>query len=1799
MSSTFTSASVTAYATNGEAVELQTTEEVQNVTTDMQTTEEAQEVTTDTQTSDEVQEVAIDTQTTEEAQEVSTDTQITEDAQDVTGDIQETEIVQEAKESSNDQEQAVVSDNDIEQDMELYTEGEQYTVNFTYDKKYVDFQAYIDDKKVTLQDGNVNVPVTSGFSYKIKLKNNTYMFTSITHSYSIGDDAYVENIDLSFCEGDDSGYYIVRPNFPFEDTEYKVDIEIKKAYTLSFVQSEHLGIYPVHLEEIGFVDDAGDISEAIKCPEGSMFYFGVEQRCAYGSLSISLDEAGEKILSPIGESVGAQAVYGVEITKDTTLYVKVLPRKIPIQYNAGLINDIQILNQEYVSAVTVSTDKKAIEIYEPANFTLRIKPAPGRILYEAHSVRVDVIEEETFTSIDNSYIMNEVYMDEEGYYLYDCTIGAENSLEYTEMYELEEGYTLSFYAPDAVITDIEHQSLEDSITVMDGGVFHFLVTPAARHQLLYVTTNGKEDGKIEKVLLEEQELECYSVKVTEDMTVSVVTQELDRQIFFETEGGVELCLPSDGGICSDNEGNYYVGTTTEKITFGMYPALSGTMPIVSMQTDRGKVVALSGKEGVSEGGEKIYLYTIDKKDFSGEMTVYAADPSVNRELRIEYLDNNFIDDDAIKVMVNGEETPLARIAGVEDGRVQAVYEIPVGKQADIEVGTHEYCYIDLANIREGNGVNTQTKAVSSRKYTDTIKMNLHTNISLATRGAINHRVYEIMGDGSHREVEPIGSTCQIMKGKTYWIKSAYGNTPVNLSEVTTSSLRDYTYQMEDILYIDPDDTSAFFFTVPEEATISFGTVRLDVRGTYLKNDAILNMRKSLQLQLVEDVGSIEVRMPNVQYIDSYSVIRITLEAETRNQKVGWANVGLEITAEEGMEEHITYDWKPNSLGGVLRICADSYMEPGEAAQIRFYRYDKEKGDEDYYIPLHDNRDNELPYISYTPQVATALTENAPVAKVVSTDDVSMTLDLLADYKRAPLNGKQYYKVEITPKGENVPESIQAATEEPFYVVRQYPETDEEGNELPGFTQKERFVVNTAAPGYGQEWKYDVAVTLVQTYDKTPITTENEEEQVAYKSLKQSFTDVSTKTPAFAVKLSLKKGASQIYTTQTDVKVADLKYDQYTVCMDATVEDITECSENEKLAVRVENNQIIASATADTAMGKHTIQITPFALSSMYSQPVTTTVTVVKGIEELDIDVPATEVYKAAGKAASMKSTVVYNDGDKTTKTKKVTWSIVDSNGIELDEEDALYGMVTVKNGNVSVDKKLQITEDGDYSFRVKAQAADFTGNTTSAMSDVLTVTEEPIAIGHVIIVKENEYGNYDLVAKSAKTAPALTTDMLVGTELIALREGYEIQESYMAGELEQVSIPATQLTIKSSSAKSVSLTKDGERIVIGTDKPAKNVKLTVTANDGGKKSGFITITTQYAVPEELGLRVRSGAVTLNDVTQNETTAYFKGTVNTKLTLTVMQKSEDIWKELQAYTNHSVSISGGKIIASDIEKGEYTILINKDKATVTLSDKANKKNVKYNIYNTAYSAKGAPGISLKKKTPTSIVCGVLANRCLEYDINAKYSAKDKYIRVEMDELSAMKKRSDYAAFADACDMVDKTVALDGNSFKLNFSDDNIPLGNYKLTITLGTKAGGNFIADVKPVNVTVKVVKPKTVKGSYRAATTYNNVVIATDGKPTEISLTGTTRNVHSVTYTNVANANIKGRENAFLTYFELTNDNKLRLKDGLTAEQIATLKTTKTDNYGYVTYTVIHGDNGYGVPYTETKTIKVTVKLKK
>ena len=132
------------------------------------------------------------------------------------------------------------------------------------------------------------------------------------------------------------------------------------------------------------------------------------------------------------------------------------------------------------------------------------------------------------------------------------------------------------------------------------------------------------------------------------------------------------------------------------------------------------------------------------------------------------------------------------------------------------------------------------------------------------------------------------------------------------------------------------------------------------------------------------------------------------------------------------------------------------------------------------------------------------------------------------------------------------------------------------------------------------------------------------------------------------------------------------------------------------------------------------------------------------------------------------------------------------------------------------------------------------------------------------------------------------------------------------------------------------------------------------------------------------------------------------------------------------------------------------------------------------------------------------------------------------------------------------------------------------------------ADGNFVSETKPGSVTLKAVAQKAVKAKLNTSYTMS----VKEGAKVELALNN--KNVKLVV-SNLENANIKGEENHFTTYFE-HDGNYLKLKDTLSPKQLAyiTSKDAKNDLTGWVSYWY-KDDRGVGQGSGEAQ-IKVSFK---
>ena len=1636
----------------------------------------------------------------------------------------------------------------------------EYTANFSINSDDVTSRVFInEDQEVNLVNGSMTVRNDQAVTLELKVKSGKKI-SKVWYKSGSGDSSYSE--ELIGSDDDNDGYIEYYIGRRYED--YRIVVESGKECTLTFNLGDYLELSRVDFDGTGYSLAYEPLEKTVKTITGQPYYFTTMTFPNRGEIwaSTTKDDSGK--LTPITMLSDIYPIYEITPTQNTTINVKHIPAKLPIVYDESMVADIALVtdgSEDPLYIPVLSEDKKHIEFREDCSFQLHVKPVAGKTIHSFYYV---------YEGQEEEYRNNYVNTSDTGYYYDYFYTGSLAEIGFSE------GVYLDFVAQNADIYDLNGMLIGgESVVCAAGDSYAFTVEAYDRYEVAFVTTTGDESGKITPVKEEVNgvEKDVYRFVPTESTTVSVVTKVKEKQITFVNEIDSADIIVSENAVIQNN-GTYLLDRKEDALYFDVTVSGNNVDLNVMTRDNNGHDCMLEAASVKTEDEKIVYSYIIEQENITGEMTVYISNNNAPKKLKIQYGKDAITD---FKLLSKNEELEAVYV-GEYNGIVEKIYEVEKGETVHVYAKTDSRFTIGGVRFYPGENTDPIFYEVNELPYENDFIIDVNSTILLNTRGRLFTSLKRIREDGTVIDLGEIKNNYVAYAGSTYELSVVSGNTEVMISETSMGEIT--------------EDGKAIRITIPSDSKNRNISIRYKV--AVLQNGVVKDQTGSFSIRVVDPITSVQLKSsPKTHYADR----RGNYVFEGSSSNTSFLNIGVKVELEPTIQaDLVQFMWKPSTTRrATLSVWTNAKAGTGNIGNILLYDKEKLPGEDGYIV-------FEKPLVITEP---TSLLNSIPEAEVVASDDISITVKLDNEYQSGCVIGKQYYKIDVTPKaadGEEIPDSIIEATKNPFFVVREFPEYDEEGNEIPGFIQKEKIIVNTAKTGEGQKCDFDVKVTLVQTYDKNEITAENANDLIAYSSKTTELKDVATKDPIFSVKLSLKKKTSQIYTTQGNILAANLVYDKVAVCLDATAEDTTVCNDDEKVLVKIDGDQLFVSATEKTKLGKHTIVVTPVGPESMYKTSATLVVNVVKGIETLDIELPATKIYKKDKTAATLTAIINYNEGMTAPKTKKVLWEIVNADGTPMvapSEEESgseLYGLVTISNGKISVKKDLSVAE-GDKSFCVKVTANDFAGNIVTAMSDVITITNQPLELGTMLIVQKNEMtGYYNVVAKGDGTVPSLTTDKLKNAQLVVLQSGVRTKAIYTRDDLEKVRIPASQLSVKSSAVKSIKLTIEDDEILIASGKPAKNIKLTVNTNDGGKKKAEMKVTIVYTAPKELALQISKADANLNDANTEELAMSFAGTVNTVLTVDVLQKSDGSdYEPLYAYTNHTVKISGGKLLSSDAEAGKYTVVVTGAKAKITLSDKVNKQNKVYEITNTNYNAAKAPSVKLKKKTPSSIVCGVMANRTLEYDVTSKtYDFNSKFVKVEMDEVSAAKKATDYAAFAEACTEVGTYVSVSDNKLMLHFTEGNIPLGTYKVTLTFGTMNNGVLVSDAKPVSINVKVVKPKVVKGTFKLKTTYSNVVL---DENTKIELTATAKNVHSVEYLGIMGANVKGKENKFLDYFVLDGAS-LKVKDGLTAEQLNELKSSKTDNYGYLTYKITHGDNGYGVPLTDTKTVKITIKFK-
>ena len=860
---------------------------------------------------------------------------------------------------------------------------------------------------------------------------------------------------------------------------------------------------------------------------------------------------------------------------------------------------------------------------------------------------------------------------------------------------------------------------------------------------------------------------------------------------------------------------------------------------------------------------------------------------------------------------------------------------------------------------------------------------------------------------------------------------------------------------------------------------------------------------------------------------------------------------------------------------------------------------------------------------------------APTVSLVDAADTVLNVNVSMDSVAAPKTGSVWYEVTATAKANTPAQGDTPASNKPDNMLASVTETVKATG---GSRRVALQVADSENLGEGAEWGYEVTAKLIYKEGKQSNSTTVVESKPSEKL------ETATKTPLFedALKLKKAKGApAKLFTGQSgEIVIAEPQWTKKFSSYKILSGNISDNMYGLEFDVNADGNIVVTDVYEDATLGKHTITVVATADQTtnhtMYASRATINVNVVKGINELDVVSPSTSIYKDPKKAATLKTTVEYNNeswnwnGKKDVNApaaKKVNWSIVDANSTtrNIIEAPAYLQVgntksgVSIKNGTVTVAKAF--TTDPRHAnnnrFKVLAEAADFDGNTTKALSDVITITTDALDISTLVLVHEND--NSELVVTAVhditdkKPVSVLASDVDYGY-LYALPEDAAVTVGMKGSALMRQlknAVPVDSLTMTSTGKKvlRVGPDKDNEELYpnqLEVLAAGKKAGVKVVTNDGGKKTHTMTMTLDYKATAgsdlALGIEVRddvnfSGATTTvfaptganvakankANVKETPVEAEFTTTGAARLevelyvgnkadaTSTSYTRPEDIWS-----TNYKLAVKGGKAISNGL--GRAVIITTAKETTLTLTDlskeakDAKKKPYVYKLVNKAYD-----NTALAKAPKVKVV-------------NALHQFGDKKEQtVVMNVLDAANKNAFFAAGTTVKVEIDWSARNDKNAWMLNYlsnalsennnnsqvfafadTNGNVNLdlhnianhngytydydaGSYKVKVTAGTGTGASFKAKTLPATTTIKVTKDKAFTFKPTTSYTINKV----DGGAVLTGKSNANVKAGELTYMNfenLQNANLKGTSNKFTHYFKIA-------EDPLTKTQRLTLNT--------------------------------------
>ncbi len=830
----------------------------------------------------------------------------------------------------------------------------------------------------------------------------------------------------------------------------------------------------------------------------------------------------------------------------------------------------------------------------------------------------------------------------------------------------------------------------------------------------------------------------------------------------------------------------------------------------------------------------------------------------------------------------------------------------------------------------------------------------------------------------------------------------------------------------------------------------------------------------------------------------------------------------------------------------------------------------------------------------------------------------------------PYRGELYYEVTAAAKAKDDNEKTFAEiTKGKLQQTLTLPLNDD----TRSWGGKRRIKIDVAQAGVdlgnGAAWTYDVKAKLVYKSGATTVESSLDSDVAAASTIDTYFASALK-----LVKNSKKKPASTLYTGQsfetpqyiatptfTDKKV------NYKITEDILVDNIP-VDRQSKMDVWIDDNgDLVVDNVAEgkNNVGKHTITVIATAdmtgqnnndmsgaQHTMYATRASITVNVVRGIESFAFTDLGTKLYKATGKPATLNITNknIYFNGSATDKTeqpksKKVTYKVVgaqsDSGTFNNDITDMTLvdapAGISMKGSKVTIDKNFEFdpVKTHNNQFRILVQAADYTGNTTAKLSNVFTVTSDPISLDNLVLAKavfkDGIMAGYKVLAtqNDKTTRNTVSAQEANGAQIFVLGKPATAGTTYS---------PAKWGRLNPEFFRNFTY-KGGKKGVWGVDSygeiwaNAGGVKadVTVTANDGKKTSKKLLLDLDWTATDgkDLALKILTTestqdiyydddlgeadfnvAVHTPNKVQPDKDIESKATGTPRYFVQVMMgaKSDGTSTSFPDYAtsfvNCDLKVKGGKFVSKGT--GYAYIVANAEKTVITLTDKNVAKGQKAKVYTYTILNKGFDKTLGKTSVKVTSKPNNLWNSAKTSEqkldlalMNGKDPvAKGKIAKIEVDWTARTDKN--YYMYADFNSMIDSGAGAgkeafftvgDGGKTTLTFTNDytdrdgvdytNLYVNSYKLKVTVGTGTGTSFKPEAQAANLTVKVAKNK--KFTFKPTTSYTFNPV--DGA---IALTGKASvgkgEMVGVDFHTLQNANVNGKSNKFTRLFYIDTDAK-------------------------------------------------------